>query len=253
MAVYLNRYKGVMSIYNYKKGKEKIIEILNTKTNIIRAPYMPLDLEELTYDNAYLTWVGAIFIDIKGSSELFIKKDERLARLMRAFIREAIVIMADFELYREIGIRGDSVYAIYDINTREHLVRLFKVAITLNSFLRMLNKLIVEKGYDEIEAGIGIGADENLIVKAGYERSGVSDRIWIGRAVVDASNLADMANRNGLMPICISDILYKRIIDDLVSKNEGFRYFIKHNKELNIYECNIVDSELDKWIDEGMM
>ena len=50
----------------------------------------------------------------------------------------------------------------------------------------MLNKLFSKKGFPNIKVGIGVGIGEDLIVKAGKKGTGINDRIWIGKAVIDA-------------------------------------------------------------------
>lgn len=78
-------------MYNYRNSKQKIIEILTSKTPIEKKEKIPADAE-FTFENGILCWVGAIFIDIENSSKLFKTKDEKLARLMRAFTSEITII-----------------------------------------------------------------------------------------------------------------------------------------------------------------
>lgn len=206
-------------MYDYKNGRSNIINILKTKTEVIKSAGVPKKEESFTYKNAYLTWVSAIFIDIKDSSKLFDTKDEKLARLMRAFTSEIISIFQSLDNYRQIGIRGDCVYAIYDTKYNKDLYDIFVIAYILNTFVNMFNKIICENGYNEITAGIGLGCDEELIIKAGKTGTGINDKIWIGKAVVDASNLSGIANRNGIKPIAMSSVFYCNVIDLLVKEN----------------------------------
>ncbi len=239
-------------MYNYRNGRSNIINILKTETEVIKSKGIPKNDDAFTYKNAYLTWAGAIFIDIKDSSELFDTKDETLARLMRAFTSEIITIFQDFGNYRQIGIRGDCVYAIYDAQYQSDLVEIFSLAVITNTFMKMFNEIIQDFDYDPITAGIGLGCDEELIIKAGRTGTGINDKIWIGKAVVDASNLSSTANRNGIDPIAMSGTFYNNIINKLKEKNSNYDDWISYNSYEDLYECNIVRSDFDEWIKNGM-
>ena len=54
--------------------------------------------------------------------------------------------------------------------------------------MKMLNKLLGQNGYPTIQAGIGLGCSQDLIIRAGQSGTGINDKIWIGKAVVDAAN-----------------------------------------------------------------
>lgn len=239
-------------MYNYRNGRSNIINILKTETEVIKSKGIPKNDDAFTFTNAYLTWTGAIFIDIKDSSELFDTKDETLARLMRAFTSEIITIFQDFGNYRQIGIRGDCVYAIYDAQYKEDLVEIFDIAVLANTFMKMFNEIIQDFDYDPITAGIGLGCDEELIIKAGRSGTGINDKIWIGKAVVDASNLSSTANRNGIDPIAMSEIFYNKTIKILKKRNSKYEDWISYNSYEELYECDIVRSEFNKWIENGM-
>lgn len=239
-------------MYNYRDGRSNIINILKNKTEVIKSRGIPKDDSSFTYKNAYLTWVSSIFIDIKDSSKLFDTKDETLARLMRAFTSEIITIFQGLDIYRQIGIRGDCVYVIYDTKCKDDLYDVFNIASTLNTFMKMFNAIIKEHGYREIVAGIGIGCDEELIIKVGKTGTGINDKIWIGKAVVDASNLSGVANRNGIEPIAMSSVFYNNIIDILVNKNVNYRLWITYSQKEKCYHCNIINIEFNNWINGGM-
>ena len=247
-------------MYDYKTSKANIINILKSKTPIESKSNIPCD-KEFTYENGVKTWIASIFIDIENSSELFKNKDEKLARLMRAFTSEIICIFQDLNLYNEIGIRGDCVYVIYDIKTNADLVKVFKIAYKLNTFMKMFNKIILDNGYDEIVAGIGIGCDEDLIIKAGRSGTGINDKIWIGKAVVDASNLSSIAHRNSVENIAMSELFYNKVINILNNSNPNYSNWIKKTYKIDkygnktkevFYHCNIIQIDFGKWINGGM-
>lgn len=52
-----------MANYDYKKGKERIEEILDNKLEIIEGNKIPKD-DSFTFSNGYYGWVTGIFVDI---------------------------------------------------------------------------------------------------------------------------------------------------------------------------------------------
>ena len=244
-------------MYNYRDSKSNIINILKSQTPIEKKNAIPND-NVFTYENGVLTWISAIFVDIENSTRLFDTKNEKLARLMRAFTSEIICIFQDNKNYNQIGIRGDCVYSIYDIKTTNDLIGVFKIAVRVNTFLKMFNKIIVNYGYKRINAGIGIGCDEDLIIKAGRTGTGINDKIWIGRAVVDASNLSSIAARNGVSNIAMSHLFYSNTIDLLIERNKKYKEWIKPHKDksnnnaVDFYHVDVIQNDFNEWIENGM-
>lgn len=239
-------------MYNYKNSKSNIINILKSETPIEEKETIPSD-QEFTYENGITCWVSAIFVDMKNSSELFKSKDEKLARLLRAFTSEIITIFQNFSKYSQIGIRGDCVYAIYSTPQKDDLNEIFDIAAYVNTFIKMFNKLLAENKYLTIGVGIGLGCDKELIIKAGRSGTGINDKIWIGKAVVDAANLSSVANRHGYKKIAMNSCFYNNIKDFSNNKKEWFNH-ISSSKYFDgdFYECDVIQTEFNKWIEDGM-
>lgn len=240
-------------MYDFKKSKETIMSILNSPTKIVKKEKIPASDGEFTYSNGIKTWVGALFVDIVDSSKLFADANEDTARIMRSFCSEIIAILKDDPNYREIGIRGDCVYCIYIAQYQGDLVEIFRHAYRINSFMEMLNKLLRQNGYSQIRAGIGLGCDEELIIKAGQSGSGINDKIWIGKAVVDAAHLSDKANRNGIQAIAMSPVFYNNISEHLFKENEKYRDWIVPNTYYgtpDFYHCHITEIGFRNWIEK---
>ena len=239
-------------MYDYKNSKSNIVNILKSKTPIEGKKRISQD-QNFTYENGITCDVSAIFVDIKSSSELFKNKDEKLARLLRAFTSELITIFQDFNLFNQIGIRGDCVYAIYSTPTQGDVYNVFRVAIKVNTFMKMFNKLLSDNKYPCIGVGIGLGCDTELVIKAGRIGTGSNDKIWIGSAVVDAANLSSIANRNGHNKIAMNECFYNSIKDFNDNKKECFHFVKKSNDfSANFYECNVIDKKFNNWIKDGM-
>lgn len=244
-------------MYDYKKSKVTIESILKSPTKIVEKSGVPYTDSEFTYENGIKSWVGALFIDIVDSSKLFQTPNEDTARVIRSFCSEIISILKDDSNYREIGIRGDCVYCIYSVHYPTDLVDIFCHAYRINSFMCMLNKLLKKNGYLPISAGIGLGCSQDLIIKAGQNGSGINDKIWIGKAVVDAAHLSDVANRNGISAIAMSPLFYENIIENLCKENEECKSWIRAHSSglyggIDYYHCNLIEANFDKWIEENI-
>ena len=117
-----------MAYYDYKEGKKRINAILNSKTKIKELESIPKDESQFTYENGIKTFVGSLFVDIRDSSKYFKENNsEHIARIMRAFCSEIISILNENDSYRQIGIRGDCVYAIYSVPLKDDVKNILYV------------------------------------------------------------------------------------------------------------------------------
>jgi len=244
-----------MANYDYVEGKNRIEDILDNVLEVKEQNKIPKD-DNFTFSNAYYGWVTGIFIDIRDSTTLFSKDDkEEVSKIIRSFTSEVIEILRGDDNLREIGIRGDCVFAIYTTPIQDDISEITNKAFYINTFMKMLNKLLSNKYFSNIDVGIGIATSKELVVKAGRKNIGINNSVWIGDAVTKASNLSSLGNKDLISSICISSITYDNIIDKLVSNNTIAKsWFTKHydNKLGTYYDCNIIKSEFDKWISDGM-
>ena len=240
--------------YDYKEGKERIKEILRNSAEI-QEKEIPKDDTDFTYDNGIKSWIGSIFVDIVGSKNL-IEKEESIvvAKVLRAFTSEVISVMNTSENMRQIGIRGDCVYGVFCCPTKKDVYELADLTFYINTLIKMLNKLFTNYGYPNIKVGIGMSIGNDLIVKAGRKGTGINDRIWIGKAVVEACVLADKASRNGKSSIGFSSLAYTNFIELLEKNNSDCRNWFTKYYENGKYEYygNVIKSGFDKWIEENI-
>lgn len=246
-----------MASYNYKNGKSRIEEILNNKIEIVEKEKVPKD-ENFTFDNGYYSWVSAIFVDIRESSKLFTDKDkEKVAKIIRSFTSEIIEILREDDNLREIGIRGDCVYAIYTTSNQSDTYEIAEKTFFINTFMEMLNILLEEKSYPTIRVGIGMSTAQELVVKAGRKNVSINSKVWIGDAVTKASNLSSLGNKDGVLPIVFSELSYINFIEKLVentSNDDPKSWFKKYStNEYGIYySANIIKTNFYNWIKNGM-
>lgn len=245
-----------MADYNYKAGKKRIKDILNNKLQVIENNKIPNN-ENFTFSNAYYGWVTAIFVDIRNSTDLFSKDDKEIvSKMIRSFTSEVIEILRKDDLLREIGIRGDCVYAIYTTPTQEDVLEVMDKSLCVNTFMNMLNKLLIEEGFTTISVGIGVSTAQELVVKAGRKDVGINNSVWIGDAVTKASNLSSLGNKNGYMSIVLSSLTYSNIIDLFVKKNgtESKSWFnSRYDAKIgHFYDTDIIKLDFYDWINNGM-
>lgn len=242
--------------YDYKDGKQRVQNILNKSTPVREGNDIPAD-SYFTYDNGVYGWVSAIFIDIRESTNLFQNEDKtEVARIIRSFTSECIEILSGNGNSREIGIRGDCVYAIYSTPNKHDINGVMNLAGYINTLIRMLNKLFCDKGFNQIEVGIGVASAKELVVKAGRKGSGISNKVWIGEAVTEASNLSSYGNTgsnwNKIRPIVTSSMVYSNITDvddEWVDKSLLEEKYINYDK---CYHGDYVNKGFNDWIEGGM-
>ena len=243
--------------YDFLNGKTRIETILNDSNEIEEKEKVPTE-KKFTYHNGYYAWVTAVFVDIKESTKLFTEnRKASTSRIIRSFTSEIIEILRNDDNLREIGIRGDCVYAIYTTSTPEENYEIASKTFYINTFLEMLNIVLENRKMNKIVAGIGVSTAKELVVKAGREGSGINNLVWIGKAVTYASKFSSIANRDGYKPIIFSESFYESMINVMCNNNEGKNpksWFSKYNlNELgSFYNGNVFKSEFYEWIEGGM-
>ena len=234
--------------------KNRIFDILDSKTDVIETDTVPSSESSFTYENGIRTWVAAVFIDMRHSSDFFTKNNaDVVARIMRAYCSEIINILRQNSNYREIGIRGDCVYAIYTSPTKDSLNQIYDDAVIINSFHKLFQKILLKKGYPTFSVGIGLGADKDLVIKVGQPYSGINDLIWIGNAVIDASNLSNKGDTSGLYSIYMNSCFYSNIKDYVANYETGE----KNSDQIHYingigYATDVVKINIDNWIKENI-
>lgn len=241
--------------YDYKNRKKEVEDILDNTDEVNEVTRFPRN-EDFTYTNGYKAWASAIFVDLRDSTTLFSEHDDvEISKVIRGFTSEIIEILkkgTDKEDLKEIGIRGDCVYAIYSTPFRQDTIDIAERAFYINTYLKMLNKLLSERELPTIKAGIGLNIGYTLTVKAGRKNSGINNMVWIGESVSVASKLADLGNKNGVNPIVLSSIFYSNYIKEMGSTEEANWESGYDSNHGTYYHANLVKSNFNTWIDGGM-
>ncbi|MCY7911118.1 adenylate cyclase [Bacillus inaquosorum] len=244
--------------YDFRKRKIKVEEILDNTDAVNEVNKFPKNDEEFTYTNGYKAWASAIFVDLRDSTSLFSdKNDVDVAKIIRGFTSEVIEILikdTDDDMM-EVGIRGDCVYAIYSTSTKADLYDVSYRASYINTYIKMLNKLLQDRHLPIITVGIGLAAEETLAVKAGRKSSGINNLVWIGESVAKASKLSDLGNKNGIGPIVMSKIFYNNYIDIAMEKNEESKSWWYKKTDTSygeFYHGDVIIVDFNKWVSDGM-
>ena len=254
-----------MAKYDYLNGKIRIEEILDNDNEIEKPKKIPSE-QEFSFDNGYYSWVTALFVDIKDSTQLFSNPEKiETSKTIRAFTSEVIEILRHDPNIREKGIRGDCVYAIYASSTKESDYEIANKAFYINTLIVMLNKLLEAKNMNTIEVGIGVSTAKELVVKAGRKGSGIKNLVWIGKAVTYASHFSSMGSRyiddnnpskGKYRPIIFSKAFYDNIkekLDENNKKNTSDWFNEYETTEYGtIYDCNVTQKDMNNWIKNGM-
>lgn len=251
-----------MNNYDYREGKKRIDEILKSNLEIEVVDLLPED-KSFTYVNGYKSWVSAIFVDIRDSTTLFQDEDEvKISKMVRSFTSEVIRILRrtsydkiDDKL-REIGIRGDCVYAIYSTPTQGDILNLAFKTFYINTFIEMLNTLLTNNNYPTVKVGVGLSSSLELVVKAGQKGTGISNNVWIGKAVTSASNLSSIGNKGMVKTLVFSELSYNNFIDLFVNQYGDDKKNL-FSKETSIrfgeyYHGSVIITEFSEWISAGM-
>jgi len=240
--------------YDYKARKSKVEEILDNTDAVNEVKRFPRD-EDFTYTNGYKAWAGAIFVDLRDSTTLFTDYDDvDISKVIRGFTSEIIEILrkdTDDDL-KEIGIRGDCVFAVYSAPLKSDTYEIANRAFYINTYMKMLNKLLKERELPTIKAGIGLALNETLAVKAGRKSSGINNLVWIGDSVTKASNLSDLGNKNSIGPIVMSELFYDNYIT--VTTEEAKKWWTKKLDSAygTYHHGDVIKTEFNDWINGGM-
>jgi len=243
--------------YDYKERKKKVEEILDNTDDVKEVDKFPKE-DNFTYTNGYKAFASAIFVDLRDSTTLFSgENDVDISKVIRGFTSEIIEILrkdTDDDL-KEIGIRGDCVYAVYSTQYKTETYDLAYRAFYINTYMSMLNKLLEERSLPSIEAGIGLACSETLAVKAGRKSSGINNLVWIGDSVAKAAKLSDLGNKNGIKPIVMSRVFYDNYIDIQKEKIPNADNWYTKKTDTNYgtyYHGSVIISGFNDWINDGM-
>jgi class 3 adenylate cyclase len=193
---------GKYAQFNVASSAERLNSILDQPTGTFEETNSLPDRTRLSYTNGFYANCSAIFVDIRQSAQLPDRYNRpQLAKLYRAFISEMVAVLNSSSNVREVNIVGDCVWAVYNTPKKTDIDDVFDVVARANSMHGLLNRKLVERGFDALSFGIGVDWGRALMIKAGYFGSGINEVVYMGDIVNRAAHLAANANKNFSLPV----------------------------------------------------
>lgn len=204
------------------------------------------DRDDLTYGNGFYANCTALFVDLRGSSQLPDKyKRPTLARIYRSFISECVAIMNAHPKAREVNIVGDCVWAVFNTPFKSDIDDVLAAAARINSMMKVLRYKMKKRDMGTpVYAGMGMAYGRALMIKAGYSGSGLNDVVYMGDVVNKASHLAHAAARLGRGEHMIDSSIYGNL-------NEHNQGLLRWNQALGCYEGNVIWIPMEAWYEEN--
>jgi len=205
------------------------------------------DRDRLTYSNGFYANCSALFADIRESSKLpELYRRPALAKLYRAYISEMVAIMNGNERAREVNIVGDCVWAVFNTPLKKHIDGVFSAAAQANSLVKILNYKLIKAGYSKpIGVGIGMAYGRALMIKAGYNGSGIADVVYMGDVVNRAAKLAAQGSSGfGIPAVMIDDVFASNL-------NEDNQKLVTKDRNRGCYTANVVNSAMNDWYERN--
>ncbi len=244
--------KTTGTAYSIDDSDNRIREILDAGDQSFEELDSIPSSDKLTYTNGFYVYCTALFIDIRGSSKLPQTHNRPvLGKIYRAYISECVAILNQDPNCREVFINGDCVTGIFDTPKKPDVEAVFFRAGQLNALLKLLNWRLEQKGYAQIQCGIGIDYGRALMLKAGYKGSSINEVIWMGDVVNNASNLCHQGNKGDRKAVQVSPTIKSNLTRDdylslLTPVYDGLSFFPAQPVG---FEGDFVSTDMNAWID----
>lgn len=237
----------ITTTYDVAASDTRLKEILDSSEAFNEVDAIP-SRDRLTYSNGFYVNCTAVFIDIRGSSQLPQNHTRPvLGKIYRAYLSECLSIMNNDPNCREVVITGDCVSGIMNTTSKQDIDRAFQTAYSLNALINVLNWRLEQKRYTPINCGIGIAYGRALMIQAGFKGWGLNDVIWMGDVVNQASNLCHQGNKYPRKPIQVS----KSVFDNLNQHNKSLLHPVYGGLGITTqYEGDIINQTMDIWLTE---
>lgn len=235
--------------YTSDDSDDRLREILDAPAGAYEELDSIPDRARLTYTNGFYVNCTAVFIDIRGSSNLTtIHTTPVLGKIYRAYISECVALLNTSRQCKEIFIAGDCVSGIFDTPLKKDIDEAFFAAASLNSLIAHLNWRLEKKGYTPINCGVGISYGRALMLKSGYSGSGVNDVVWMGNVVNEASNLCHQGNKGGKLPVQVATVVHQNLNNHnkslLTPVQENFLLPVTH------YQGDLCNIGMRDWLEK---
>lgn len=228
--------------YDHISSYDRIERIFEAPPGTFEESQTLPDRDRLTFDNGFYAYCTALFIDIRDSSKLpSAYQRPALAKIYRAFISEMVAILNSDVYAREVNIVGDCVWGVYNTPHTSDIDDVFNLAARANSLTRVLNYKMKQHGYTTpLSFGIGISYGRALMIKAGYNGSGINDVVYMGDVVNQASKLAAQGSLGFNEPIIVDNSVY-------INLNDNYQALLRRLAYTEYFHGSVVNTEMNTW------
>jgi class 3 adenylate cyclase len=230
--------------YNFETSKARIDGILNTGGNSYEELNSIPSRDKLTYTNGFYVNCTALFVDIRGSSQLPEQyRRPTLARIYRSYLSEVIAIINANSRCSEVNIQGDCVWGIFDTPNKSNVDAVFDTAARISSIVDVINLKLKKRKIDPIKIGVGMDYGRALMIKSGYNGSGLSEVVWMGDVVNTACNLCGYGNKEAYdRELMVSQVIY----NNLSQHNQSL---LEYNLYRQCFHGNVVNRKMNEWVE----
>jgi len=233
--------------YDHVASASRIKEYLTGSTGSYEETDSLPDRDKLTFSNGFYSYCSAIFVDIRGSSQLpVLYKRPRLARIYRAYLSELVAIFNGEPYTREVNIAGDAAWAVVNTPRTSDIDDVFKLGYTANSMIKVMNYHMAKASFvSSIRVGIGMSYGRALMIKAGHAGSTINDVVYMGDVVNAAAKLANYGSSQSHIPALVtSEVFYNNL-------NDQNKSMLRFDYARKCYVGDVVNSAMDEWYQQN--
>lgn len=244
---------GNYQAYDLTASLSRMDEILaQSSGNFEETSSLP-DRDQLTFTNGFYSFCSALFVDIRGSSDLpSAYKRPRLAKIYRIFISEAVAILNSGYFVREVNIVGDCVWAVYNTPNKSDINQVFSLACRVHALEDVLNCKLKKAGYETpIYLGIGLSYGRALMIKAGYKGSGINDVVYMGDVVNQAAHLASRGGKENSFYGRTNRIHMDGIFQQNLNEHNAGLTTKVESYPSNVFSSNAYNIAMMDWVKEN--
>jgi len=228
--------------YRLENSIDRINKATAPEDNLFEERESIPPLNSLTYTNGFYVKCTVLFVDIRWPPEMQdFYGNICLSKLYRAYVSEVAAVMNGSKKCAEINVVGDHVFGVFDTPFTEDVDEVFSTGGKISSIIDILNCKFKKDNPNEAKIGIGIAYGRALLMKAGYKGSSISETIWMGDAIDEASRLASYGNKEPTdKEMMVSEITYYNL-------SEENQKLLTSNSERNCFHGNIMNSYMNNW------
>lgn len=240
-----------MAEYEYKEGKTRIENALDCEEKPIGTISFANEKESPT--DIYEGWLCVLCVNISNYSDvIYLNPESKISKIVKCLLNELMQCIEEKNLI-EVKFLAGNFYAMYSAPFQSDVYDVADMAITINTFFKMFNKILSEREHPILKFGIGVSLSKDLCLKGLTKKGNLDKYIWIGEAMTEANKLAVACQDKEKNGIAYSTMAYSNFIDEMEKdvKNEDVKHWftMEYAPEIGDYYCaNLVKKTFNNWI-----